>query len=161
MSSDVWKCMNIYTRTREDMNRLTEQVVLLMRQLKIDSHLEAYFYNRYSNKNSNFIKLGYVNSDDSVDTQVERFIIENNVAEKIEPYDCEMWEVNGKPIDRVKCISCELSEIVKDNFYERITIEQAFYLLHFMMNQLGFNYNEEVALYDALLRNIKRQLGTN
>jgi hypothetical protein len=69
--------------------------------------------------------------------------------------------VDGKPIDRIKCISCELSEIVKDNFDERISIEQAFYLLHFLMNQLGYSYPDELALYDGLVRGIRNQMGVS
>ena len=158
MSPDVWKCMNIHTGSRDELSSLVDGIVPIMRRLRDNSHLEAYFYNRYSGQDSHFLKFGYVNGDHRVDEQVERFLEENNLADNTETYNCEMWEVDGKPIDRIKCISCEISEIVKDNFHERITVQQAFYLLHFLMNQLGYSYSEEVTVYNSLVQNILRQM---
>jgi len=81
-----------------------------------------------------------------------------NVFEGVKHYNCELWGVGGVPIDKIMCISCLLFEIINDSFDERITIQQSFYLLHFLMNQLDFSYNEELQLYTTLAINIEETI---
>lgn len=159
MSSDIWICKNIFVENYLELNKLVNNVSNLLKELKRTSHLETYFFNRYSNPQERkyFIKLGLVNADSTIEEKLDNLLTSLQVT-KIEPYDCEMWEVGGMQIDKIKCISCEIAEIIRSNFEEKITIEQAFYILHFIMNQLDYSYQDEITLYQLLYENIKRQL---
>jgi len=159
MSPRKWDCLEIYAESLEQLNKLSRELVNLMKQLKKDTHLELYFFNRYTNakKNEYFIKLGLVNSDEKVLSDLDNLLKKHKVRTK--PYACEMWEVNGFPIDFIKCISCELFEKIKEGFEGKpLTIEQLCYLLHFLMNQLGLGYENELSLYKSLEQTIERQL---
>ena len=160
MASKKWECLEIHAQSSKQRDRLIFDMVRLMKQLKRETHLESYFFNRYSDpsKKIYFIKLGLVNSDKKAQSELNNLLEKHGVLEGIKPYDCEMWEVDGVPIDEIKCISCELFEKIKDRFGEKITVEQAFYLLHFLMNQLGYSYKEEYRLYKTLEENIRRRL---
>lgn len=77
----------------------------------------------------------------------------------MKPYDCEMWEVDGFPIDFIKCVSCELYEKIREGFPDKSpTLTQLGYLLHFLMNQLGLGYKNELKLYKNLKRKTEEQL---
>ena len=160
MSSKNWKCFQIHTKSRNQLNILTRDLVELMKQLRKKKQLERYFFNRYTNdrKSEFFIKLGLVNSDKKVQSKLNNLLKKHSVL-KSEPYDCEMWEVNGVPIDFIKCISCELFEKTKEAFKEKpLTLNQLGYLLHFLMNQLGLGYENELELYKSLEQSIEKQL---
>ena len=160
MSSETWKCLEIYAKSFEERNDLIRDIVTLMRRLKQETHVESYFFNRYSNPRENafFIKFGSVNADETAQSELDDLLKKHSAIKDKKPYDCEMWKVDGVPIDEIKCISCELHEKIWDGFKDKPTIKQAFYLLHFLMNQLGYSYVEEYRLYKTLEENIKQQL---
>lgn len=161
MSSKKWKCLEIHAKSFEERNNLIRDIVTLMRQLKQETHVESYFFNRYSDtrKNVFFIKFGSVNSDEKAQSELDELLKKHSAIKNMKSYDCEMLDADGVPIDAIKCISCELHEKIIDNFGKKPTIKQAYFLLHFLMNQLGFSYDEEYRLYKALEIEIGRKLG--
>lgn len=159
MSAKSWECLEIHTKSFDQLNGLNRDVTGLMRQLKKKKHLERYFFNRYANdkKSEYFIKLGLVNSDKEAKSELNNLLEKHSVLKNIR-YECEMWEVDGFPIDEIKCISCELFEKIRDSFEERLTISHIPYLLHFLMNQLGFGYETELEFYKKAEEIIKHEL---
>jgi hypothetical protein len=157
MSEKKWKCMEIHAESFEQLDKLTHEIVVMMKQLK-GKHLQLYFFNRYTNKKKNeyFIKLGLVNSDGKALSDLDD-LLKGHKARKV-PYDCEMREVDGIPIDFIKCVSCELFETTKEAFKEKPTLNQLGYLLHFFMNQLALGYENELRLYKSLEQTIEREL---
>lgn len=163
MPLEGWECQEVYMKSFIELNEFVNEFVEVMKQMKTQSHLKSYFFNRYSAPKDNlyFIKLGLVNADNSAKTALDTLLIKYNLTNNVKPYACEMWTVpqnNGVPIDKIKCVSCELHEIIKENFSSELSTEQAFYLIHFLMNQLGLSYNNELLLYQTLEQNIRRQL---
>lgn len=163
MPLEGWECQEVYMKSFIELNEFVNEFVEAMKQMKTQSHLKSYFFNRYSTPKDNlyFIKLGLVNADNSAKTALDTLLIKYNLTNNVKPYACEMWTVpqnNGVPIDKIKCVSCELYEIIKKNFSSELSTEQAFYLIHFLMNQLGLSYNNELLLYQTLEQNIRRQL---
>ncbi len=160
MSSKEWECIEINTKSLEQQNNLIRDIVALTRRLKKEKHVESYFFNRYANSRKDvfFIKFGSVNSDKKAQSKLDELLKNHSAITNIKPYDCEMWKVDGVPIDEIKCISCELHEKIWDDFKDKPTIKQAFYLLHFLMNQLGFSRDEEYKLYEALLECTRLEL---
>lgn len=158
MATKTWKCLRIFAGSFEELNRVNVDIIRLMKELKPE-HVETYFFNRYSDgkKNEYFINLGLVNSDKKATDDLDNVLKDRKVD--VKPYDCEMWEVNGFPIDFIKCLSCEIFEKIREGFGDKpLTHEQMFYLLHFVMNQLGLGYEQELELYAALARNIEGKL---
>lgn len=49
-------------------------------------------------------------------------------------------------------------EKIIDNFKTRLTILQASYIIHFLMNQIGFGYEQELELYEALEKRVSQEL---
>ena len=158
MSSKNWKCLRIFAKSFEELNKAYNDIVLLMKKLK-PKHVELYFFNKYSNSNKKqyFINLGLVNSDKKATDDLDKLLKERNVHMK--PYDCEMWEVDGFSIDFIKCISCELYEKIMEYFPDKPpTLNQLGYLVHFLMNQLSLGYENEFELYKNLERSIEKEL---
>jgi len=135
MVSENWECMEIYSKTFHQINNLILELVELLMELKKESNLKTYFFNRYSDQSKNlfFIKLGLVNCEKEGKSKINDLFENYGVLEDIKPYDCEMWEVDGVSIDKIKCMSCEMFEKVKEGFDKKISIEQAFYLIHFLI----------------------------
>jgi hypothetical protein len=161
MSSKTWKCLRIFSKSFEDLNKVTENIIVLMRKLK-PKHVELYFFNRYANskKDEYFINLGLINSDKKATDELDKLLKERDIH--VKPYDCEIWEVNGFPIDFIKCVSCELYEKIREHFEDKpLTLDQLFYLTHFLMNQLNLGYENELKLYNSLARSIQEKLRKN
>ena len=159
MSQRTWKCLNIYADSFEQLNKFNVELVNIMIELKNGKHLELYFFNRYTNakKNEYYIKFGLVNGDKKTLSDLNNLLNKHQVRK--EPYSCEMWEIDGLPIDFIKCISCELFEKLREMTKEKtLTMKQLFYILHFLMNQIGLGYENELALYKSLEQNIEEQL---
>ena len=151
MSSKKWDCLEVYAESFEALNSVNEEIVVLLKQLKNGKHLELYFFNRYSNsgKNEHFLKVGLVSGDEKALSDLDVLLKKRNV--RVKHYDCELWEVDGFPIDFIKCISCELYEKIREGFPDKpLTLNQLGYLLHFLMNQLGVGYENELELYKNL-----------
>jgi hypothetical protein len=162
MSQRTWVCLNIYADSFEQLNKLNYELVNLMRQLKNGNHLELYFFNRYTNpkKNEYFIKFGLVNGDKKTLSDLDDLLNKHKVRK--EPYNCEMWEVDGLPIDFIKCMSCELFEKIRELTKEKpLIMKQLGFLLHFLMNQISLGYENELALYKSLEQCIEEQLKKN
>ena len=101
--------------------------------------------------------MSHLNIDKKATDDLDNLLKNHKVNMK--PYDCEMWEVNGFPIDFIKCVSCEIFEKIMESFGGKpLTRDQLFYLLHFVMNQLGWGYEQELDLYTTLAQNIEAQL---
>jgi hypothetical protein len=159
MSQKIWVCFNFYADSLEQMNNLNRALFSSLTKLKKTKHLEFYFFNRYvnSDKQQYQIKLGLVNCDETTLSTLEGLVNEHKVRK--EPYDCEMWKVDGLPIDFIKCISCEIFEKIRElNEDKPLTINQLGYLLHFLMNQMDYGYDKELILYESLVYSIEKQL---
>lgn len=159
MSSKNWECFQIHTKSFDQLNSLNRDLIGLMKQLRKKKHLERYFFNRYANdrKSEYLIKLGLVNSDKEAKSELNNLLEKHSVLKNI-PYECEMWEVDGFPIDEIKCISCELFEKIRDSFKDRLTTSHIPYLLHFLTNQLGFGYEAERDFYQKVQKIIEEQI---
>jgi hypothetical protein len=154
-----WICCNIYADSLEQLNNLNRSLLTLMTKMKKDKHLELYFFNRYTNpeKKQYHLKLGLVNGDKTALYRLDSLVNDHKVRK--EPYACEMWEVDGISIDFIKCIACEIFEKIREcNKDKPLTINQLAYLLHFLMNQMEFGYENELVLYKSLVASIEKQL---
>lgn len=127
--------------------------------LKENKHLEHFFFNRYDvdKKKEYHVRLGLVNGDKEVQSKLNDLCKKHSVTKFI-PDECEMWKVDGIPIDEIKCMSCELFEKVRVNFKEKLTQDQIAYLLHFLVNQLGLSYEDELDLHKRMEKIIEKRL---
>ena len=161
MSQKNWECFEIHTESFDRLNSLNRDVVELMKKLKENKHLERFFFNRYAigKKNEYFIKLGLVNGDKEVQSELNN-LLEKHFVPKLIPYECEIGEVDGIPIDEIKCISCELFEKIRDSYKGKPTItgNHIAYLLHFLLNQLGLGYEEELALHKQIEKIVEERM---
>src|SRR4030042_2285729 len=160
MSQKSWVCIEIHIESLERLNALNCDIVELMKRLKGNGHLERFFFNRYANgkKNEYFIKLGLVNGDKEAQSELSNLLNRHSVLKYI-PYRCEMWEVDGIPIDEIKCIACGLFEKTRDSFKEKpMTESHIAYLLHFLLNQLGLGYEEELALHKQIEKIVEERI---
>lgn len=122
--------------------------------------MERFFFNRYAigKKNEYFLKLGLVNGDKEVQSELSKLLEKHSVLKHI-PYECEMWKVDGISIDEIKCIACELFEKIRDSFKEKpMTERQIAFLLHFLLNQLGLGYEEELALHKQIEKIVEERI---
>ncbi len=135
-------------------------MVGLMKRLRQEEHLKAYFFTRHSDPTRKVysVRLGSLDSDEQANLELNSLLEKHGVLEGTKPYDCETWEVEGISINEIRSAACEMLEGVRPTLWERITTRQAAYLLHYLMNQLGFSLDEEYRSYSMLEETIKREL---
>ena len=151
--------MNVHFKSVELRDGFIAQMVEMMQGLREQHHLESFFFNRYTNPQAGevFIKTGLFNFDEDAQTRVNS-LLETSEINRIEPYECETWLVGRLPIDALKCFSTECYEKILGHVVERPSQEQMGYILHFLMNQLGFGYKEEIQIYSMMIQNIRHTL---
>lgn len=144
--SHGWLQLELHARSREKRKTILEGMVPFL-----DSMGVRYYFNCYGSPRDHFIKLGLTEINN--DTR-------HRVIEKAKEFNARVQQGNpdlrmedDMVIDDIK----ELSTIVavKNLHLKKLTNGQAYLFIHFLMNQLGYSYNEEMDTYLALAYNVR------
>lgn len=157
----TWVCFELHVGSTEELNHLLASLVSFLNDERKSNDLETYFYNKYQNLSAKkfFLKVGLANPNTTASNRLSAFLTNFN-AKRID-YECETWQVDGMTIDLIKCISTEAyNQIRTKNQGKPLTIDQAFYFIHFLMNQMGYGYSDELAVYRKLTTSIEKQQET-
>ena len=63
--------------------------------------------------------------------------------------------IDGMLVDQIKMESTKMAL----GFKGKLTIPQIYLFIHFLMNQLGYQYKEELQVYGRLVENIAKNMG--
>jgi hypothetical protein len=146
-----WKVFNIFFKdqlTLNDARKFSE----VCEKLKREGSLGDYYYNMYSVEKVH-LRLGLKKATQQAENDLRVTINELQKAGRVigvEPAAPDLTDVDGVVMDDIKCFSRELSDIVVKRFGKTPTVNQAAYMIHFMMNQLSYPYQSELELYSTL-----------
>ena len=76
---------------------------------------------------------------------------------RVEPTQPDLNEADGVAIDKIKLTARKITELVKADFKEPLTTQQAFYLIHLSMNPL-FGYAAEREIYLSLAKSMEKAI---
>jgi hypothetical protein len=155
-----WKVWNIVFSDLSMLRTNIDKFIQICQGLVQERRNEDFFYNLYSDSKSSYLKLGLKNPDTAAESVFIQEIDRQRHYGSVRGLDSvgsDLQEVDGQIMDEIKCASTALAGIVKKRFSKSPSGNQAFYLIHFMMNDLGFGYQDEIRVYENLLRSIKAQ----
>ena len=156
-SSEDWFVVQLYISSPNEMNEVLEVLDERGKKLMAEGFLADFYYNMYDRR----VKFGFYKASEQTQGSINKTIDALRQAGKVqkaELTDPDLNDLDGLPMDIIKCTSRRVSQLIKKDFKRVPTFRQAVYLVHFAMNQFCFSYDEESKIYQELLLMAKRQL---
>jgi|LGVD01.1.fsa_nt_gb hypothetical protein len=158
-TKDDWLILNVYVNEPDKIEMVLQNVENLGSDFKKQKLLTGFYFNRYIKPTLNkvYIKLGFYQIKEDAKKKLY------NELDKMETKDIkentpDLNVVDGVTRDFIKTVAYELRKLIKEKLNEKPTQQQMFYLIHLLMNQLGYSYQEELLLYQNLFANIHYEL---
>ncbi len=141
-----WLQLELHARSREKRKKILEGMIPFL-----DSIGVRYYFNNYGIPRNHFIKLGLTEIDN--DTRLRIINKAKELGAKVQVGNPDLRMDGDMIIDDIK----ELSTIVavKTLRMKKLTNGQAYLFIHFLMNELGYNYGEESDIYLSLAYNVR------
>jgi hypothetical protein len=128
-----------------------------------------FYYNRYSSgpntSGPHFMRFGVLSEEESPDAPRLKELFEKlktvlDRAEKefgaeVKLSEPDFRNIDGALVDQIKMESTKVAL----GFKGKPTIPQIYLFIHFLMNQLGYQYKEELQVYSKLVENIAKNMG--
>jgi len=163
-----WTIANIYVKSAEMVDEVRDIVLPILNDLISSKKLNNYYYTHYKNpaeNSNNHLKIGlWRNSFDESEIKQTLTKIEEDNKDKIIKIDY------GKPGNRpedgydgvidvvLACYSREINDLLVRNIGKKPTLNQMKFILHFLFNQMGYNYLDEINTYLPLIENYSKNL---
>jgi hypothetical protein len=156
---------NLYVDNYEKLEKMCNEIPLFVKSLDL-----PFYYNRYSSgpntPGPHFMRFGVLSQEESPDAPRLKELFEKmktvlNKAEKefgaeVKNSEPDFRNIDGMLVDQIKMESTKMAlgfQGVKP------TIPQIYLFIHFLMNQLGYHYEEELQVYSRLVENIAKNMG--
>jgi len=132
-----WKQWELHVGTRERLNELCQDLIPF-----IESLMSEFYFNRYSGPSDAFLKLGLLNP--SVALQEKILSKARSCGAEVKESTPDLRDMEGMVIDDIKKLSTQTALHLLG---PKMTMNQSTYFLHFLMNALGYMYDEELDVY--------------
>lgn len=151
---------DLYVDSYEKLDKMSGEIPKLA-----SLHNLPFFFNRYSagpdTTGPHFIRFGVLTAEK--EHLKELFEKTRVVIDKaVEMFGAEVKRglpdfrnIDGILVDLIKIKSTKVAL----SFRKKPTKPQIYLFIHFLMNQLGFNYKDEVDVYGRLIENIAKKCG--
>ncbi len=153
MRKKDWMIWDVYVRNKSDMKEIRDDIETIAEKLMKSDKLENFYFNYYlhyrggnASIESHYIKFGFYKLKD--EGKIMKCLKEHK--DRITDIDDDVPDltvVDGEYIDNMKCMGYQLYKNLRA---ENPTINQMFYILHFLVDNLGFTRNEEIFLFEKL-----------
>ena len=147
MEEVKWVQFQLHTRSRVKQEKLKKQIIPFVDSLGVD-----FYFNSYSGpKRQYFIKLGLIN----IDEKMLKTILDKakELGATVREGDPDLRMEGDMVIDDIKKLSTTVA--VKMFKLAKPTDGQIYLFIHFLMNQLGYLYNNELDVYLALAHAVR------
>lgn len=155
MKKKDWMIWDVYVTNQDDMKKIQGSIERIAEKLMKADKLENFYFNYYphyrggnASIESHYIKFGFYKLKD--EEKIMKCLKEHSKKDMITDIDDnvpDLTVVDGEYIDNMKCMGYQLYKNLKA---EKPTIKQMFYILHFLVDNLGFTRNEEIFLFEKL-----------
>ncbi|MCK5150076.1 hypothetical protein KAJ87_04085 [Candidatus Pacearchaeota archaeon] len=168
---NYWTIANIYVKSAEMVDEVKETVLPILHNLILKKKLKNYYYTHYKNpaeNSNNHLKIGlWRNNFDESEIKQTLTKIEEDNKDKIIKID--YGKPGNKPEDNydgitdvvLACYSREINDLLVRNIGRKLTLNQMKFILHFLFNQMGYNYLDEINTYLPLIENYSKNLPEN
>jgi len=123
----------------------------------IEEHqIEDYYFNLYKVEEP-YVRFGLRHPSAEAVSRLELLHSQlrgNGKIIRVDQVGPDLEDVDGIEMDEVKCLARALSKRVINRLGANPTLSQSGYLIHLMMNQLRYTYNDEIELYSSLEKSI-------
>jgi len=154
--SDEWKVVNVFLPSRSSGRKVVKSTSRSARGLVKKKALKDFYFNKYKSKDSNYVKFGFYQMQHDAEAKLSEEMAKKG---KVSPGSPDLKQVDGVVLDQIKCSARKVSELVSKEFNGSPTVLQSVYLIHFLLNQLFFSYEDELKLYKIATDGIKKRLG--
>jgi len=153
---------NLYVDSHEKLEKMCKEIPPFAASLNL-----PFYFIRYSSGpdalGPHFMNIGVLSEEDSPEFLQRLFEETRKVVDKAEKeFGAEVQEcpldfrdVDGMIVDQIKVESTKMAL----SLTFKPTIPQIYLFIHFLMNQLGYHYNEELKVYSKLVENIAKNMG--
>jgi hypothetical protein len=155
---------DLFVNNYEKLEKMCREIPLFANSLGL-----TFYFNRYSTgpdtSGPHFMRLGVLSQEESLDAPrlkelFEKMKIVLNKAEKefgaeVKLSEPDFRNIDGVLVDQIKMASTKMALA----FTGKPTIPQIYLFIHFLMNQLGYQYKEELQVYSRLVENIAKNMG--
>jgi hypothetical protein len=158
---------DLYVDNYEKLEKMCREIPLFAESLGL-----TFYFNRYSSgpntSGPHFMRLGVLSEEiltDSPDSLRLKDLFERmkNVLDRAEKKfgaevkigEPDFRNIDGMLVDQIKMESTKTAL----GFKGKLTIPQIYLFIHFLMNQLGYQYKEELQVYSRLVENIAKNMG--
>lgn len=142
-----------YVETKRKLQELGK----IISQKIIENGTVKFYYNYYISKDDAFIKLGLFDATE----YFTNYILEaaKGLGATIKEGSPDLRSQEGIVIDDLKHVSTQIAiaqkQALKEFAIEKLTVGQMYLVLHILMNQLGYSYDEELDVYVSLAYNVR------
>ncbi len=156
---------DLYVSSYKKLDEICKEIPEFAKSLNL-----PFYFNRYSSgpntSGLHFMRLGVLSEEDSLDATYLKKLFEKTktVLDKAEKeFGAEVKEaspdfrnIDGILVDQIKMKSTRMALTFQG---VKPTIPQIYLFIHFLMNQLGYSYEEEIKVYSRLIENIAKNMG--
>jgi len=147
-----WQQFEIHVDSKEKFEKLRKEFIPFVAEQK-----NLFYFNSYSGMHEGkeyfFMKLGLPKSisDELKDKILDKAVIDYGAVIKSSAPDLRLQD--GMVVDDIK----ELATQTTMNVFKqkKLTEPQTYLFFHILMNQLGYNYEEELNIYLSLAYNVR------
>jgi hypothetical protein len=158
---------DLYVDSYEKLEKMCKEIPQFATSLKL-----PFYFNRYSSgpntsgARAHFMRFGVLSQEESSEAPHLKELFEKtktvlDKAEKefgaeVKKGPPDFRDIDGMLVDQIKMDSTRVALAFHGL---KPTIPQIYLFIHFLMNQLGYCYDEEVKVYSKLVENIAKNMG--
>jgi hypothetical protein len=152
-----WDVYNLYLSSAEQFDEVIESLCSYAKSLIEKGDLAGFYYNKYNvPPNPPYLRFGCYRIKAEVVAKIDDLIKQGKITSK-ESTSPDLTDVDGVVMDRIKLTARKITEVIKDDFKQALTVKQTFYLIHLSMNHF-FGYMKEREIYSALTKSMEEAL---
>ena len=155
-----WKVYNLFVSSPDIFQEIIDTISSFAETLIKNGDLVGFYYNCYNIPPSvpAHVRFGFYKlRDEKVIKEKIGELKKQSKITRVEPTQPDLNEADGVAIDKIKLTARKITELVKADFKEPLTTQQAFYLIHLSMNPL-FGYAAEREIYLSLARSMEKAI---
>jgi len=154
--TEEWSVYNLYLNSVELFDEVISSLSSFANGLIRDGEVIGFYYNRYNfPKTPPYLRFGChkIKTEARMMKRIDELIIEGKITRK-EPTKPDLTDVDGVVMDKIKLTARKLTETIKNDFEQPLTIKQAVYLVHLSLNNF-FGYLQEKEVYSGLVQSME------
>jgi hypothetical protein len=154
-----WNVYNLYLSSAEHFDEVLESLCSFAKNLIEKGDLVDFYYNKYNvPPTPPYLRFGFykIKAEMKLMEKIDELISKGKITSKESP-NPDLTDVDGVAMDRIKLTARKITEVIKTDLRQPLTVKQTFYLIHLFMNHF-FSYVKEGEIYSALTESMEEAI---